>query len=426
MKPSHKERKSNKNNSTTAQGISAVLAAMRNVAEDECRRSTHDIPINAVQLESYLSTKLGGDNWSVSKADTAGVTSEYYRGICATSGQRVFVKLAKPTKGGRIQDAGLLTGASEVEFYNRLTSALDKTSTSMLGDKVHMPTSMVAESSRHRSRYVVVLEDLSPTNGANNGDNEEEKQENSKHIRFIQPVQALPTSDVKLILRALAAIHGKYWEDEDAIPSIYQKRTNRASKLVGLIIGKTIKQFRTKGGLIEPRSDTDRIIAATQRLGGIFAMDALLDALHPDLRTLVHGDCHGANIFMVEDENSNQEVGLLDWQTYFYGNPLADVASVLIMCLSAEDFAEHREVLMKYYLDALCECGIDINVTTDMLHEAVCCRTAYYLSGTLLGIAFVGMDDPERQGMLDRGWAMISRKASMLDLATFLEARLPE
>lgn len=130
---------------------------------------------------------------------------------------------------------------------------------------------------------------------------------------------------------------------------------------------------------------------------------------------------------MVDGEKEGKTgVGLLDWQTYTYGNPLIDVASVLIMCLSVEEFAEHGILagLTKYYLDALRDHGVDINVIDGMMHEALCCRTAYYLSGTLLGIAFVGLDDPERQAMLDQGWAMITKKAQMLDLVTFLESCL--
>ena len=130
---------------------------------------------------------------------------------------------------------------------------------------------------------------------------------------------------------------------------------------------------------------------------------------------------------MVDGEKEGKTgVGLLDWQTYTYGNPLIDVASVLIMCLSVEEFAEHGILadLTKYYLGALREHGVDINVTDDMMHEALCCRTAYFLSGTLLGIAFVDINDPERKAMLDRGWPMITKKAQMLDLVSFLEDRL--
>ena len=56
-----------------------------------------------------------------------------------------------------------------------------------------------------------------------------------------------------------------------------------------------------------------------------------------------------------------------------------------------------------------------------MVHEALCLRTAYYLPGVLLGIAFVGPEDAERKAMLDRGWAEIAKKAKVLDLVTFLE-----
>ena len=305
---------------------------------------------------------------------------------------------------------------AEVEFYNTLQNqsspATDEACENTICNNVRMLKCLIAEASRLGSRYVVVLEDLA------------EDAESSDNIQFIQPGEQLPISDVQHILATLAEVHAKYWQDEEAIPSIYKKRTNRASKFVGLVIGKTIKQYRGKGRQIEPGSDIDRITAATQELGGICAMDALLDDLHPDLRSLVHGDCHGGNIYMVDGDDDKSTVGLLDWQTYTYGNPLIDVASVLIMCLSVEDFAEHRADLTKYYLDALNDHGVDINVTDEMMHEALCCRTAYYLSGTLLGIAFVGLEDPERKAMMDRGWAIITKKAQMLDLATFLEDRL--
>uniref|UniRef100_A0A7S0AZY9 CHK kinase-like domain-containing protein n=1 Tax=Minutocellus polymorphus TaxID=265543 RepID=A0A7S0AZY9_9STRA len=406
-----------KKSNPTTQGLSAILTAMKSVARDECTRGTHDIPVNAIQLESYLTTKLGGaGNWTVTKTVTAGVTSEYFRGVNTTSGEQVFVKLAKPTKSGRIQDAGLLTGASEVEFYNTCNVSQEAATqrlpaTNGICDNVRTPKCLIAEKSKHGSRYVVVLKDLAQNESAN-------------PIRLVQPGQQLPISDVQLILGALAKVHANYWQDEDSVPPIYTKRINRASKFVGLVIGKAIKENRTVGGLIEPGSDIDRITAATQKLGGICAMDALLDELHPDLRTLVHGDCHGGNIYMAGCEVGRAEVGLLDWQTYSFGNPLQDVASVLVMCLSVEDFAEHRDELTEYYLDALRARGVDINISKSMAHEALCLRTAYYLTGTLLGIAFVGLEDEERKAMMDRGWAMIAKKAKMLDLVTFLENRL--
>lgn len=270
------------------------------------------------------------------------------------------------------------------------------------------PKCLIAETSKHGSRYVLVLEDLAQKESAN-------------PIRLVQPGQQLPISDVQLILGALAEVHANYWQDEDSVPSIYTKRVNRASKFVGMVMGKAIKENRTVGGLIEPGGDIDRITAATQKLGGICAMDAMLDELHPDLRTLVHGDCHSGNIYMTDCERGEADVGLLDWQTYSYGNPLQDVASVLINCLSVEDFAEHRGELTEHYLDALLGRGVDINISKGMAHEAICLRTAYYLPGVLLGIAFVGSEDAERKAMLDRGWAEIAKKAKVLDLVTFLE-----
>jgi len=404
-----------KKSNPTTQGLSAILTAVKSVARDECTRGTHAIPVNAIQLESYLTTKLGGaGNWTVTKTVTAGVTSEYFRGVNTTSGEQVFVKLAKPTKSGRIQDAGLLTGASEVEFYNTCARSLQgqssssSTGTSTICDNVRTPKCLIAETSKHGSRYVVVLEDLV-------------QKESATPIRLVQPGQQLPISDVQLILGALAEVHANYWQDEDSVPSIYTKRVNRASKFVGMVMDKAIKENRTVGGLIEPGSDIDRITAATQKLGGICAMDAMLDELHPDLRTLVHGDCHSGNIYMTGCEGGETDVGLLDWQTYSYGNPLQDVASVLINCLSVEDFAEHRGELTEHYLDALRGRGVDINISKGMVHEALCLRTAYYLTGVLLGIAFVGPEDAERKAMLDRGWAEIAKKAKVLDLVTFLE-----
>lgn len=246
----------------------------------------------------------------------------------------------------------------------------------------------------------------------------------SAYAAFSASEMRLPVPQKMTLILGWAEVHAEYWQKEEAIPSIYEKRINRASKFVGMVVGKTIKKYRTKGGLIEPGSDIDRITAATQKLGGICAMDNILDGLHSDLRSLVHGDCHGGNIYMVDGDEDESTVGLVDWQTYTYGDPLVDVASVLIMCLSVEDFDEHRKDLTKYYLDALRDHGVDANVTDEMMHEALCCRTAYYLSGTLLGIAFVGLDDPERKAMMDRGWSMITEKAKMLNLVGFLEDRL--
>jgi len=403
-------------------GILALSRAMRNVARDAWLPGSNagHIPTNAGQLEIYLTKQLGG-KWTVEEKHTHGCTSAYFTAIqndasANSSNNRLFVKLGKPSTSGRITNAALRNGTCEVECFNRLWSQrrrrgdVERDCAAPVAG-MHVPNCRIAESSKYGSKFVVVLDDLV-------GDNDEHKSD----VRLAKPGEVFSVRDVRKLLAGLASMHAAFWGRKDSVPPISKERKADAEALANFAIGNVIKKSKKDGGLIPSGSAADRIVSATRALGGFCRLNDILDDLHPELRTLCHGDAHGGNIYFTggNGDDGEEEVGLLDWQTYSYGNPIGDVASVLFNCLSKSDFIDHREDLMDAYIQALRRHGVEAYITRDMIVEGLYLKAGYYFSGLLFAFDLVG-DDKHQQEMLLEGWKSFNEKAEILDLASNIE-----
>lgn len=398
-----------KQGNSTLQGLSAITGALKRVALDELPGGdAKHIPTKAKQLQAYLALNIGGE-WTVESRHTDGVSAVYYTALpqpfpctlpTSSASNRLFIKLAHPSAAGRINDAGLTTGACEVQFYNEVLRGHDSMET--LG--LHTPKCILAKASKHASRYIVVLEEL-----------------DKNTVRMDKPGTKLPVHEVRLILDALGKMHAKFWGLEDAVPDIYKKRNKRCEKFVNLVINKAIKQQSKKGGLVPPGSNEHRIVTATQAMGGPLTMDMLLDDLHPNFRTLCHGDAHGGNVYFLHGRGKEEkEVGLLDWQTFAYANPIRDVTTVMICCLSVDDFINHRAELMQGYLNTLNMAGIEANITMGMVDDALCLKICYYCSVILLALHLVNGDKEGKEMIMDV-WKDLNEKAKVLDVIRVIE-----
>ncbi|WP_024804544.1 phosphotransferase [Nocardia sp. BMG51109] len=144
-------------------------------------------------------------------------------------------------------------------------------------------------------------------------------------------------------VRALAALHGRFWEDR-----VLQDR-----KLHWL------EPFRPWRGM--RAAPVERAFA---RLGDkapaavtALTMDALIDDLwKPYIRTLtttpqtlLHGDPHIGNTYVLPGDR----VGFLDWQVVRHGNWSLDLGYFLQGALSIADRRDHELALLAEYHDAL-------------------------------------------------------------------------
>src|SRR3546814_13677862 len=71
-------------------------------------------------------------------------------------------------------------------------------------------------------------------------------------------------------------------------------------------------------------------------------------------RTLLHGDTHLGNIYLLPDGRA----GLLDWQLVVRGHHMHDVNYIVTTALSIGDRRNHERDLLAYYLDCLKAHGV--------------------------------------------------------------------
>src|SRR3546814_3619924 len=71
-------------------------------------------------------------------------------------------------------------------------------------------------------------------------------------------------------------------------------------------------------------------------------------------RTLLHGDTHLGNIYLLPDGRA----GLLDWQLVVRGHHMHDVNYIVTTALSIGDRRNHERDLLAYYLDRLKAHGV--------------------------------------------------------------------
>lgn len=90
--------------------------------------------------------------------------------------------------------------------------------------------------------------------------------------------------------------------------------------------------------------------AAAAGMERLWALDAKSPA-----RCMVHGDSHPGNLFFEPDGAP----GFLDWQRFMQCDWAHDVSYFLIGCLDADDCAAHEQDLVRHYLEALKESGVE-------------------------------------------------------------------
>lgn len=74
--------------------------------------------------------------------------------------------------------------------------------------------------------------------------------------------------------------------------------------------------------------------------------------------TPIHRDCRFYNLFF-RDNGQRTEVVTIDWQTPSISRGAADLAYLLIFCLSVEERRKHEESLLSLYLSGLNGEGVD-------------------------------------------------------------------
>jgi hypothetical protein len=233
----------------------------------------------------------------------------------------VFVKTAALDTGTRIFGGLARLGEVEVGFYRDVRPGLDLTAPQLLG----------ATFDRSTGRFVIVLEDLA-TQGA----------------VFCDTLTRLTVDQTAEVLSTLARLHGG---TAAGLPTAAWLGTNSGDALLPLIAAGLPR-------LAAKVAERDSELAASPQAEPLLrTYRRWAPALDEGPQTVLHGDPHPGNVYLVGQETGQGGAGLLDWQAVRRGHPLRDVTYHLVLGMTVPDRREHERALLAHYVSELARHG---------------------------------------------------------------------
>jgi len=278
-----------------------------------------DVRVGAVALvDAALSSD---DNTRVSTARRITFDIDYTHNPDSLP-MRVTIKVARPGLGG------IPLYDNEVNVYK------------YLGDELPVVTPRCVGASRDvdGGTFGIALEDL--------------RVSGAEFPTVLTPVDA---EDVKVLLCQLAALHAHYWQSPrfgadlswlspHTSGPIHELFTDPGA--VPALVAWEVRTRQFKRELLQSVSETtDSLLAKVTRA-------QVHQAALPT--TLVHGDCHIGNTYVLPDGRR----GLIDWQLTARGFCMHDVSYIIITALSVEDRRIYEAELIAYYHQCLVEAGV--------------------------------------------------------------------
>ena len=250
---------------------------------------------------ALLSRLLGRTVTSVERLDGTEGTTDRVR--LALTGDdvpaSVFVKTASHAAGTRLFGGLAGLGENEVRFYRDVRPTLS----------AEAPSAYAVSFDAVTGRFLLVLEDLA-----------------ARGARFADTLTPLTPDEAAGALDTLRQVHA-------TTPPSWALR-NSEDPMIGVV-------SRALGPLSRKVDPDLKPPDAAWVLRDYRAVARALDA---GPLTLLHGDPHPGNLYLVDDR-----VGLLDWQVVRRGNRMRDVTYLLVLGLTPEDRAAHEKQLLAHY-----------------------------------------------------------------------------
>ncbi|MEM7020322.1 MAG: phosphotransferase, partial [Pseudomonadota bacterium] len=184
-------------------------------------------------------------------------------------------------------------------------------------------------------RYVLLIEDLSG-------------------YRIGDQMQGCSDEDARRVLRAIASLHGQFWESEQLASMSWIMPVTLTSKIIHMIFLQSIGKFRAANEY--QLSDRQGQIIDWVTENGI----ALTEKLGEEPATLLHGDVRLDNICFDDD---SQDVLLFDWQTMQRGPAGMDLAYFLSAAMPIEADESRINALIAFYHGQLQANGVEISLS---------------------------------------------------------------
>ena len=297
-----------------------------------------------VEAVEVVATKRCGEGIA-STADRMVLDLTYAEGSAGDLPERLVLKtmLVTPHAPSEMYE-------TEVRFYNELRPSLS----------VETPRCYAASFDPATGQFGLLLDDLT-----------------QRGARFPNATAPVSVDEVGALLDQLASLHAQFWQSSRFATDLAWVATPNAGGMSGIferhglaIISDQVRRHPFKQELIAP-------------LG--LSIDELWDALTVAERslelaptTLLHGDAHIANTYLLPDGTG----GLLDWQLQVRGCWAHDVAYLISTALDPDVRRAKGRVLLGRYLDALASRGVHDTPSPDEAWEW--CRRAV-LWGLVIG-----------------------------------------
>ena len=234
----------------------------------------------------------------------------------------IIVKLPSVNAKNRRLGKRLALYRREYDFYRSLASTIP----------VSTPRLLYGDFEPKSHRFVLVLEDIRGMAVAD-------------QIAGASPAQA------KQAIRALARLHGAYWNriDEAPVSESYDSNNPKLSPVVQVVylanLVRTLKHFG------DAFSSTTRPLAEAFGLGVVDHMAAL----RAGPRTFTHGDYRLDNLFFGDD--GSDQVTVIDWQVSGLSCGLYDVGYFLAGNLTVPVRRRIEREAVEEYHDIVCRAG---------------------------------------------------------------------
>ncbi len=227
--------------------------------------------------------------------------------------------------------------AVESRFYRDIRPQLD----------IEAPRVFGAHYDARTRHFAVLMEDLT-----------------LRGARFPNALESLPLDTVRSTLRTMAQMHARYWNDPaldttlNWVPTRFEGGMYPVFNGIGYdLIRYQVEQHPFKQKILEPLGRSVRELWD--------AMWQTQQQLMAGPRTLLHGDTHVGNTYVLPDGSG----GLLDFQLLVKGHPMIDVTYYLMTALDIENRRQHERALIQEYLDTLKTLGVDAPTIAQAWHD---------------------------------------------------------
>ena len=262
-------------------------------------------------------------------ASAIGMTGSFIRGLGRLplgSRLRPFVFSGIRAYQKRFPHAPDAMYVNEVRFYRQVRPELS----------IEAPRSFASIYDEQARTFGVLMEDL-----------------RLRSVEFPNATMELSIERMRGLLTTLATLHAAYWESPRFEVDLSWLATPRSGgmypvfRALGLdLIRNQVDTNPFKAELIAPLGRT-----VDQLWEALWKCQAMLDS---GPRTLLHGDPHVANTYLVP----NGPGGLLDWQLTIRGRWAHDVTYIMVTGLSPDARRAHERELLRFYLDQLQSRGV--------------------------------------------------------------------